>query len=590
MDEWARAMHAARDVLGANPARMPETAGPVRAVVYESWKRSRVQGLRPDDVAPGYYPEVDLDSYLTRAVAPIVEKRRAALEQAECALSLTDNEGRLLHRWVPDPAFAARLDTLNVAPRFSVAESHVGTTSAITLLSGRPILVRGPEHFAEAFHDLSCAGAPIVHPITRRVVGSIDLTCRLGDTTPFVLSWVMEIAADIQDSLRHAASGRERLLLDSYLTHNRDTRHPLVTLDQHTIITNAAAARLIGGVDQAMLWEHAAKVLGDQIARPCPVTLTDGTRVSVETHPVNDGPDVIGAVLKLKAETTRPAGRSATEAFPRLPGLVGSSPRWAALCRRAAAIGSAERVLLVGEQGSGRLAVAASLAEAGPLRVADATELGTRGVDAWLADVETELDGPEETLVLRHIDRLDPDVAHATLRALERRPGSRRVFATSEAGPLAFGARNPLIDAFSEVLDVPPLRDRLEDLAVLLAALTKRVVGDGETVRWMPEAVQALSRLEWAGNVASLETLVRTLVVRNRGGYVGAADLPADVVARAARRPLAMLEQAEARTIMKALRDSGGNKHRAAESLGIARSTLYRKVRALGLDLSTAAF
>jgi hypothetical protein len=55
-------------------------------------------------------------------------------------------------------------------------------------------------------------------------------------------------------------------------------------------------------------------------------------------------------------------------------------------------------------------------------------------------------------------------------------------------------------------------------------------------------------------------------------------------------RPLARLEQAEARAIMTAVREAGGNKHRAAESLGIARSTLYRKVRALGIDLSTSMY
>ncbi len=41
---------------------------------------------------------------------------------------------------------------------------------------------------------------------------------------------------------------------------------------------------------------------------------------------------------------------------------------------------------------------------------------------------------------------------------------------------------------------------------------------------------------------------------------------------------------------MTALREADGNKHRAAESAGIARSTLYREVRALGIDLSTSAF
>jgi transcriptional regulator of acetoin/glycerol metabolism len=107
----------------------------------------------------------------------------------------------------------------------------------------------------------------------------------------------------------------------------------------------------------------------------------------------------------------------------------------------------------------------------------------------------------------------------------------------------------------------------------------------------MPDAVQALSRLDWPGNVAALEALVRRLVAHRRGGgYVGAGDLPADVVAGTARRRLAALEQAEAKAILEAMRAAGGNKQRAAESLGIARSTLYRKVRALGLDLSATAF
>ncbi|MCE3551144.1 GAF domain-containing protein [Pseudonocardia sp. RS11V-5] len=590
MDEWVRAVHGARDVLGEAPGRMPEKVGPVRSVVYESWKRSKLQGLEPDAVAPSYYPEVELDSYLTRIAAPLVEKRRAALDAAMCALSLTDQDGRLLRRWVPDTAFAGRLDSLDVAPRFSVAESHVGTTSAISLLSGKPVIVRGPEHFSEVFHSLTCAGSPIVHPVTRRIVGSIDLTCKLADTSPFVLSWVMELAADIQEALRNASSRQERLLLDSYLAHNRDARHPLVTLDQNTIITNAAAARLISGIDQAMLWEHASKAMGEKATAPQPMVLTDGTRVSIETRPVNDGPDIVGAVLSIKQDVVRQQVRPGHREVPALPGLVGRSPRWTALCAQAARIAPVDRLLVVGEQGSGRAAVAAALSRPGPVRIIDAAQIGVVGLEAWLRDVETELDGPDENLVLRHVDLLEPGAAQAVDAALDRRTTRRRVIATSETGPIGPGPRNPLLDTFDEVLEVPPLRDRIEDLPALLAALTARAVGDGPAVRWMPDAVQALTRLDWPGNVATLESLVRAMVSRCRAGYIGARDLPADVVARASRRPLAMLEQAEAQAIMRALKDAGGNKHRAAESLGIARSTLYRKVRALGLDLSTAAF
>lgn len=185
---------------------------------------------------------------------------------------------------------------------------------------------------------------------------------------------------------------------------------------------------------------------------------------------------------------------------------------------------------------------------------------------------------------------MDPASARATDAALARR-GGRPVFATSELGPLTPGIHHPLVDTFSAVLEVPALRDRLEDLPALLQALTARAVGDGPHVRWMPDAVQALGRLDWPGNVAALDTLIRR-VLGNAGrvGYLGAKDLPADIVAGSARRRLAALEQAEVRAILSALRDAGGNKQQAAEALGVARSTLYRKMRALGLDLAASAY
>lgn len=75
----------------------------------------------------------------------------------------------------------------------------------------------------------------------------------------------------------------------------------------------------------------------------------------------------------------------------------------------------------------------------------------------------------------------------------------------------------------------------------------------------MTNAVQALTRLPWPGNVASLEALVREVVHVSRTGYISANDLPPDVVAQASRRKLPGLEQAEATAIIEALRAAGGN-------------------------------
>jgi hypothetical protein len=230
--------------------------------------------------------------------------------------------------------------------------------------------------------------------------------------------------------------------------------------------------------------------------------------------------------------------------------------------------------------------VAQALLGAGPHRLLDAWDAEAVGFQRWLA----ELGSGEEPLILRHADRLGPELSRATAAALTDRP-RRRVLGTADTGAPGAGPADPLLAGFDAVLEVPPLRSRLDDLPALLTALTARTSEPAAEVRWLPEAVQVLTRLDWPGNVAALDALVRRIVAQfPRGGRVAAADLPPDVVAQAGRRRLATLEQAEARAILTALRDAGGNKDQAAKSLGIARSTVYRKMRALGLDLSSSAF
>lgn len=578
-----------RYLASGGTADLDGTDSVLRPEVVESWRRSLRYGLDPSRVTTVHRPDVRLDSPLTRVADAVVARRDGALDQSRSALVLTDCQGNLIRVWVRDSMLGRWCERHDIVPAFSADETVIGTSSGSCLLSGKPMMVRGPEHFGEVYSGITSAGTPIVHPVNRRIVGSLNLTCRYEDTSPVLLSWVADLAHDISRALHDSATRREHILFDAYLAENTDARHPVVALNEHLIITNVTAARLLESVDQALLWEHSSRVMRQHATGPQRVVLSDGTEISVACREVLDAAETIGAVLNIRTVGERAASRSQAEPATPLGRLAGRGPRWQELCRRVQRAG-AGWALITGERGTGKLSVALAMTGGGPVDVIDAA--APEAVRCLRESLSRGSSGM--VLVIRHADQFHAgDAAAAAALLRSRRDGPIRVLATA-ARPVQHAAPSPLLAEFAAVVEVPPLRDRLEDLPVLLEALTASAPGgsgrETRPVRWLTETVQALTRLDWLGNVASLQALVHEVIRDNTTGYVGVKDLPADLMARTSRRKLARLEQAEATVIIDALRQAGGNKHQAAEVLGIARSTLYRKIRALGLDLSATAF
>ncbi|MDV6247469.1 sigma-54-dependent Fis family transcriptional regulator [Rhodococcus opacus] len=590
IDERSRLILQARETVLTSPEALPAIDG-VHPLIIESWRRSLMYGLDPDRCTPRPAPCTETTNQLRRVSAPIVEQRRSALAQSSCSLAITDASGRILNRWVEDNSFASLLDTKSVMPEYSVAEMTAGTTSGgIVLETGQPVIVAGPEHFSGDWMDMTCAGAPIRHPITRRLIGSLNLTVRYTDTTPFLQSWVTDLATEIERALLDNASRREQLLMAAYLAENRDTRHPVLCLDDQTVISNAPAARMLSSVDQALLWEHASNHLQGPGRFKAAVTLSDGTVAGIDITSISDGTRAIGAVVRVRPDdTSRPTRVSATvPPSVALPGLVGRSEAWHRLADEVHTNAS-QSMLLIGEPGVGKFAVASAIAD-DKTAVVDCGVGAAAPVEVWLSTVRHACSSGAPEVLLRHIDSVDDHAARVAVEVLDdaRRRGVR-ISATMTTGSTGVN-RTPLFDWFDSVVKVPSLAERSDDLPLLLDALTARHISGVRTVRWLPDAVQTLSRLHWARNVSSLNAVVREVLVNNRRPTIGASDLPPELRAQAGRRALVGLEHVEAKAIMEALHNARGNKRLAADALGIARSTLYRKVRALGIDLSKANF
>jgi Nif-specific regulatory protein len=131
------------------------------------------------------------------------------------------------------------------------------------------------------------------------------------------------------------------------------------------------------------------------------------------------------------------------------------------------------------------------------------------------------------------------------------------------------------------VLDLPPLRERREDIPALVSAFLAEfgAAHRGYVPRISARAVRTLQGLPWPGNVRELRNTIERLVVLDRKGRIDVADLPEDLGVQD-RRPrvgrLATCPQDEERTLREAIARCGGNKSCAAEFLGLSRAHFYR--------------
>jgi DNA-binding NtrC family response regulator len=147
-------------------------------------------------------------------------------------------------------------------------------------------------------------------------------------------------------------------------------------------------------------------------------------------------------------------------------------------------------------------------------------------------------------------------------------------------------------------IEVPPLRHRQSDIPLLSDYFIRRFNDKNRrtVIGLQTEALAALRRYMWPGNIRELENLLERLVILKGSGHIGLSDLPANIrQAVHAKGPQhmtpvpdlpsdgtdlrAILESVEDRMISEALERTGGNKNRAAELLGLNRTTLVEKLR-----------
>ncbi len=150
--------------------------------------------------------------------------------------------------------------------------------------------------------------------------------------------------------------------------------------------------------------------------------------------------------------------------------------------------------------------------------------------------------------------------------------------------------REDLFFRFVMHIEIPPLRERKEDIPILLEHFIQKFnrIYRRQVEGVEPEALEVLMSYPWPGNVRELENTVEGLYVLGLRRIIRVTDLPLHIRKRAdlgvAPTGAMSIRELEKETILRALKMAGGNKSKAAKILGISQNRLYRKLKAYGLE------
>jgi two-component system nitrogen regulation response regulator NtrX len=308
--------------------------------------------------------------------------------------------------------------------------------------------------------------------------------------------------------------------------------------------------------------------------------------------------------------------------------MVGESVAMRALRKQIAVVAPTEgRVLISGESGTGKELVARAIHMQSRRANAPFIEVNSAAIPEEL--VESELFGhvkgaftgatnakkgkfelaDNATLFLDEIGDMSAKVQAKMLRVLEEQrfePVGSNTPVQVDVRVLA--ATNQILDELIEKGDfradlfyrlnvipfqVPPLRQRLEDIPLLVEHFNKRFSVDyGKRAKnFTADAIEALQNYAWLGNVRELKNTIERIVIMKSKQKLTADDLPLmdeEIPPASSFRFPSFREATEAyqrEFIQKKLSEADGNVSRAAELMGVDRSHLHRRIRSLGIQV-----
>ncbi|WP_458413091.1 sigma-54-dependent Fis family transcriptional regulator [Schinkia sp. CFF1] len=617
----------------------------IRSEILHSWDRSKDFGVNPyKRQIEQIVKDSDLvdnkskNERLLSIARPDLQYLEDLVSGTETIITISDHNGLLLEMY-GDQQILKEGRKIHFMPGAIWSEEIGGTNAVGTVIKSRkPEQILFSEHFCSGWQDWVCAAAPIIHPLTKELLGVLDISGKWKNVNHHTLS----LAISKSQKISKIIGGSFYL---STLESNPFLRTTFDTCDDGVIIIDAK--KQILQVNQKMKtllqssqftyieeWPELNKVVDDVLSENNRL-VEEKIMLSSKKHTFICSAQqvlvdniILGAVLrfrermpllKMNNHPSTPLSRDATTRYT-FSNMIGTSPAFTKVVKNANKAAMLDSTLfLSGETGTGKEVFAQAIHQASKRNEKPFIAINCGAIPRDL--IESELFGYEAgaftgakgkgspgkfemahggTIFLDEIGDMPLTAQIHLLRILEEKTVTRigsarpipidvRVIAATHKNLLAAVRKGEFReDLYFRLrviqLRLPALRERISDISHLVQHFVDQLSPQFgvSNIEIPQDTFEYLQQYSWPGNIRELKNVIEQSLFNMEGTILLPNDLPQELL-EVIENP----NESEKEKLIDAILKESGSIAKAATRLGISRATMYRKLKQYQIDTET---
>lgn len=612
----------------------------VSQYILDSWRRSREFqvniGLNkaPDVLATNSLKlERNIHSELRKAALPVIKDARNILEDNQLFMLLTSAKGIILER-EGDAKLLMQADSQQLIDGSNWSEKHVGTNAVGTAISlKRSVQIVAREHYCEMTNVWGCAAVPIKDLRNGEVIGVLDTTGPEHLFQSMNLGWVNSMASCIELRLSQSRDNNRLRLVEKAMSMFRQWQNDdVMVFDEDGFLVWLSDG--ISSNNSSLPVSLRNKVNGLQVDGMSVLQIEAGDQPSDidcdKLEPIIINEVTLGYIYVIQENKKSSRSFGLTSNNPEaiqsslIYGVSSTIKRLRFLADKYAKCDAL--VTFTGETGTGKEVISKEVhVLSGKKGNFIAVNCGAIQKDLLASELfgyaEGSFSGAKRggmigkfeaanngTILLDEFCELPLDLQVYLLRVLEEKEivrlgefsprsiNARIIVATNknleeevEAGRLR---EDLYYRVCANVVELPPLREHAEDIPYLFDHFIDKVAKEscGVMPKQSDEFSEALKSHKWPGNIRELRNFAENCFLMNDGELLTLAHLPARMKSKSTKKETknsheGTLKDIEREALVDALRLFEGNVSKTAKHLGIARSTLYKKMTLLEISI-----